>query len=279
MSRKGEKLMEEKPKIRKLRRLRSPPHPYFSLKDCVGFVGQLYQQDGLQQVHLDIGLKHMGLEPSSSVGIRALAALRGFGLLDEVGINKEIGLSRLAKSIILDKRQSSQERLRALRKAALNYEIIRDLAEKWSDGLPSDEAIETTLLMDKDFTKRAVSRFVGVLRDTYRYAELGKAAIMRPSEELQHEGAEIKKHVGVKMTSGPPAIQTTANRRKDVVSLIGGDQIIVDRPMSLSRRNYEIFVSYIKLMKAAWVAEEWAQDSDADGHATQTAILRDKGHQ
>lgn len=230
---------------------------------------QLYQKDGLQQVHVEIALKHVGLDPSAYVAIRALAALRGFGLLDEVGTKKEkeIWPSRLAKSIILDKRQSSQERLRALRKAAFSYEIIQELAQKWNDQLASDEEIETTLLVDKAFTPRAASRFKTVFRDTYQYAELGKSAIIQPDEE-SHEGIETKKDSGMNMVSGLPPIQVSPDRRKDVVSLIGGDQIILDRPLSLSRRNYEIFVGYIKLMEAAWVAEEWSRHSDEDEHAT-----------
>ena len=56
--------------------------------------------------------------------------------------------------------------------------------------------------------------------------------------------------------------QAESGRRRDVLSLVGGDQIIFDRPLSLSRRSYELIVGYIELMEAAWITEEAVPDSD-----------------
>jgi len=58
--------------------------------------------------------------------------------------------------------------------------------------------------------------------------------------------------------------QINPGRLRDVLSLIGGDQIIFDRPASLTRRSYEIIVRYIELMEAAWVTEEAVPESDEE---------------
>lgn len=254
--------MLENGKAKKTTRQRSPAHPYFSLKECVDWAHKLYQQNGARRVSVAVALKHMQLGLSSSTAPRALAALLGYGLLDDTGIkkDKEVWLSRLGRSIMLQGRDSSPERLEALRDAALKYKIIRDLWKKWSDGLPSDGTIKDTLLLEKRFNPRAAGRFVTVFRETYEYAALGEYAILPTAEEPHYEDDDARSADGFQMAGGAPSSQASSAMKRTTIPLIGGGEAIFEAPLPLSRRNYEHIMKWFDLMQQALVIEqEWTQ--------------------
>jgi len=153
---------------------RSPAYPSYGLKKCVQFISLLYKRDGLAEVPKEFAIQHMGLDPKKNY--RAASSITGFGLLEERGpMDKRVlKFTEWGKSIVMLKNENAQKML-ALQQAATNYDIIKQLCEKWPSDLPANDVIKLELV-NRGFTERAAGDFVPVLRDTYVFAGLGERA-------------------------------------------------------------------------------------------------------
>ena len=233
----------------KKKRVRSPAYPFFSLKDCISFVVKLHKQDGLGPVHREIALKHMGQDPKKNLANRALSSMTGFGLLDErgTGSSRVVQPSELSKRILLDKRETSLEKTEALRSAALRYEIIRNLKDKWPHGLPSDESIETTLLLDIGFNERAVGRFVSVFRETYDFANLEGGDILPGEEHESIVDTAFEDAVRMHASSTP---RLGAEMREYTIPLIRGTAILKAQ-IPMSEDNHTLIMKWLEDFKEA----------------------------
>ena len=85
-----------------------------------------------------MAFNHWGYGEKSSGGRRTAAALSAFGLLLERGRgeDREIALSSLAVAITLDQRPNSEEREKAIQKAALQPELYGELWESSGGRMP-----------------------------------------------------------------------------------------------------------------------------------------------
>ncbi len=104
-----------------------------------------------------------------------LAALRKFGLLEEVPGDggRQLALTRLAVTILLSESPEQQEdRLRALREAALLPESHRHLWEKWGPNLPQDSAVRLYLHLERKFNRTVLDVFIKQYKKTIAFAEL-----------------------------------------------------------------------------------------------------------
>lgn len=253
---------------RKRKTHRSPAHPYFNLEDSIIFVSKLYDADGLYAVPVTVASKNMGFDGSIKGGVasRALGAVKGYGLVDCEGVGEkaEIKPSDLARKIILDTRPSSPDRKKALQEAALNYKIIEELSRYWPNGLPSDEAIRSRLLINYEFNERAVRRFVNVFRETYEFAhlnEFNKHAIL-PSDRLHEDGERSTNHLehgteAIVASSGLPS-EAVVTIQRHSIPLIGGGVAIFEAPRPLSKQDYSHVKKWFELMEPALSKE--AQD-------------------
>jgi len=164
---------------------RSPNYPFYSLKDCVQFIEQLKSKDGFAAVPRELALQHMGLDPKMNKTFRAASSMTGFGLLEEKGpMDKRVFVfTDIGRTIIVLK-DDTDKKIEALQKAALQYDIIKELRDIWSGDLPSDDVIKLELL-DRGFTERAAGRFRVVFRDTYEYAGLGEHDILSDKDKRE----------------------------------------------------------------------------------------------
>ena len=163
---------------------RSPSYPYYNLKKCVGLVEKFYKQNRLAKANRDLAMKHMGLDPDKAWDFRATSAITGYGLLEENNSDRTFKLSNIGRQLMILS-ESEDKRKEALRKAALNYKIIKDLADEYPNGLPADDVINLALVNKYGFAERAASRFVSVFRDTYNYAGLAYRAELPLAQEEQ----------------------------------------------------------------------------------------------
>lgn len=127
-------------------RQRSPNYPYYSLKECMGFLNKLYKKYGTTEIHVDDAITQMGHSPTSSTAGRVLASLFSFGLLDSRGAkdNKFVRLSRLSQEILLEE-EDSPHRFELLRHAVLNDNAVQTIWKKWGAEIPHVDSIKKSL--------------------------------------------------------------------------------------------------------------------------------------
>ena len=120
----------------KRNRTRSPAYPYIPLPAALEKAAVLWQVEGRHAAAVNVAMQHWGYKEESSTGYSCVAALKKFGLVDHEGMgdNRQVRLSGLALSILLDKNPDSPERRDALRSAALGPRIHAELWERYGTG-------------------------------------------------------------------------------------------------------------------------------------------------
>src|SRR5688500_13312680 len=112
---------------RKRPRHRSPAYPSIDLRTAIERAATIYKAEKRHPAPVAVMVHHCGYDTTSSAGLRAIAALKQFGLLLEEGSNEErqLRLSELALDILIADSEESPQRLHAIKTAALSPPIHR----------------------------------------------------------------------------------------------------------------------------------------------------------
>lgn len=161
--------------IKKRSRGRSPSYPGINLESAIERAKTIWKAEGQNLVPIGAAFEHWGYKPKSSGGLTALAALKKFGLIEDEGSgeNRRIKLSQLALDIIWDERESSPDREKAIREAALAPTIHQELWEEYNGNIPSDATLRIEL-RKKKFTESAIEEFIREFDQTLSFAKLSK---------------------------------------------------------------------------------------------------------
>ncbi len=169
-------------------RTRSPAYPYIALPSALEKAAVLWQVEGRHPAAVSVALQHWGYKEDSSTGYSCVAALKKFGLVDHEGMGetRQVRLSGLALSILLDKNPDSPERRDALRAAALGPRIHAELWERYGTELPSDQSLKRFLVVERNFNEAAVDELLDEYKVTMSFAGLpvgaGAAGVTAPLE-------------------------------------------------------------------------------------------------
>lgn len=168
--------VELEPKHKRAR-TRSPSYPYLALPDALEKAATLWRAESRHAVSVSVAMQHWGYKAESSTGFSCIAALKKFALVDEEGVgeHREVKLSNLALTVILDD-TDSPERKTALRTAALSPGIHAELWERYGADLPSDQSLKRFLVIEKNFNESSVDEFLAEYRATIAFAELHAAS-------------------------------------------------------------------------------------------------------
>ena len=176
----------------KSQRHRSPNYPAVGLREAVERVRKLYETDGRAGAPPEIAAKHIGYSSAHGAAMSTLAALRRFGLV--VDSQGRVAPSQRAIEI-LNFPESDTRRLSAIREAALEPPIYRELVEKHqTTGFPADDVLQAELIADKAFNPKAVPGFVRDFKETLDFAGinvkegLDSIASSSPREETKVAG-------------------------------------------------------------------------------------------
>lgn len=164
---------------------RGPAYPFIPLQKAVERAEQLRDANMARLFASPLSIyKVWGWSGDSGNARQTLAALNQFGLVEYEGRgdDRQVGLSDLARRIVLDKVPGSQERAAALREAALSPAIHARLWEEYGPSLPPDVVIETFLVRDNRFNDVGAKNLIGEYRDTFEYARLGEPANVPPEQ-------------------------------------------------------------------------------------------------
>ena len=159
----------------KRNRTRSPSYPYLALPAALEKAAALWQAEGRHPVAVSLAMQHWGYKEESSTGYSCIAALKKFGLVDHEGMGeaRQVRLSGLALSILLDKDPGSAERRDALRRAALGPRIHAELWERYGAELPSEQSLKRFLIVERAFNEAAVDELLDEYKQTMAFAGLG----------------------------------------------------------------------------------------------------------
>jgi hypothetical protein len=229
-------------------RLRSPNYPAFPLDEAVSKINILWEKDGKAGSHRSVVLKHLGFNAESGSALRNLSTLRSFGLTSEK--NRHIILTDIALDIVL---YSHDEQIyyRSLQEAALNPNIFRELYEKHSDGLPSDDALKSELIREYDFNPKVVDNFIDRFRTTLNYAKLLNGGMDRIDKRPIKEDMDKMKGQGNISTYTEPSQIT--GQSFPIPFLKGNKATIVFDKLPVQKSDLEKIKSWIDLFEESLV--------------------------
>ena len=152
---------------------RGPAYPYVDLKRALDLAQKLYKFAKRSSVATAAVVKEAwAISPKSSNAKKAVAALKYYGLAEETtGATAQIRLSDRGYRILADE-ESSPQRQKAIKDAALAPKQFRHCWEQWGANLPEDGAIRAHLLFERGFVEGTVDSFISDYRKTLDFAKL-----------------------------------------------------------------------------------------------------------
>lgn len=186
--------MSDAPAVDRVKKDRSPPFPFISLRKAIERARQFSESHKRAPTRLpalattwNYGVKSSGLQ-------QTVAALKQFGLVEDLGGGEErkFQLSDLAWRILVDARPNVKEA--AIREAAVRPKLIAEYASEWLPDRPSDAHCVSELHLDRGFTLEAAATFLRVFDETVAFADLSEAAQSNTSgdEVFDRSDNEIK---------------------------------------------------------------------------------------
>ena len=157
------------------KRHRSPAYPSLTLADAVEKCRVLFQHEKRNSFDPDVALGHWEYESGSANGMRAVAALKQYGLLEEERGegDRELRISEQALDILLPEEGDEPTYKGPLQGAALNPTLFDEIWSRHADsGIPSDRNLERYLIKEKDFNPSAVARIIRIFRENLSFAGL-----------------------------------------------------------------------------------------------------------
>jgi hypothetical protein len=241
----------------KLRRVRSPAYPALNLKIAIEKAYELYRAESRNPTAVPVALQHWGYSTKSGSGFKALAALKSFGLVEVTGSGdlQRVKLSDLALRIILDEREDSPERIKAVAAAALRPKIHRKLWNLWGAELPSHGNIRYHLIFVENFNEHFVDDFIKEYKASIDYADV-KDVVQEPEQadaEQDEYQSRMPANPSTARRSAPPALlgrelgKFPVGRNCTITLLADGD---------VSRKGIEALVAQLKLNLELGVFDE-----------------------
>lgn len=153
---------------------RGPAYPYVDLPKAIELVQKMYDFAKRSAVPATAVAKDAwGYSAKSSSGQKILAALKYYSLVDDVkgGSSKQVKISPIAHRILLDTKES-EKRKQALQEAALSPKAYKYCWDEWGAELPSDSAMRSHLIFEREFIETTVDSFIKDYKSTIEYAGL-----------------------------------------------------------------------------------------------------------
>ncbi|MBX3508495.1 MAG: hypothetical protein KF714_06890 [Parvibaculum sp.] len=148
------------------KRVRSPNYPSMSLAEAIQRAALVYKNQHTHGAPREVVAKSMGYNSLNGASATSISALIKYGLLE--GRGDEIKISDRAMCILHP--QSPEEKAEAIRQAAREPELFRDLAERFPGRMPAEDVLRNYLIRN-GFAPAAVSSVILAYRETCEFAE------------------------------------------------------------------------------------------------------------
>ncbi len=175
----------------KTKKHRSPTYPGINLQQAIKRAAEFYEKEHRNPASFKAAVSHWGYSEKSSGALVTAAALKSFGLLDEIdgSAGRTFQVSQLGLKIVADKRPESVSRMDAIREAALKPKLHAEIWKLYNGRLPSDAELRFQLENKWSFNLNAIDFFIKELHDTISYAQL-KESDKVGEVEVEDDGEE-----------------------------------------------------------------------------------------
>jgi hypothetical protein len=248
-------------------RSRSFSYPAFGLSEAIDKARVLWQKENSNWVAVRVASEHWGFSAKSSSGIRAVAALAHFGLIEETGSkeSRRFRLNQRAKTILLAPEEKASDRDEAIRKAALTPKAYQALWTKHGGKLPSDESLRYELQSGERMNEQVIKEFIKDFRSTVQFAKLEESGRLveeevdgdkfqdnPPGEELGDNRLPLRQQKGA-IPPMPELKHAPGAQPIDLpIPLAGGLRAILRLPSSLTEENYKRLTENLTTMLTLW---------------------------
>ena len=245
-----------------VKRTRSPAYPAIALPQAMDLLGVIFRSfqshpAPMEAVGEAVGMKAGG----SSLNVR-LAALKKYGLIDELGDTKSGGksyrVSALGKDLAVLP-QASAEHAEALRKAALMPVIYESLWTRFGPELPADSLIRSYLVRERNFNAHQVDGAIADFRATIEYAGLAKEAAAA-APEAESIGQIVQRFATMQPGQIAPAPFKPTVAAGEVFTIPLEDGKVASIPYPMSPQTWELFMQTLTLWQPRLVAVDKSED-------------------
>ena len=250
---------------------RSPSYPFISLGKAIDRTRSVYDSHRKEATRLSALASTLGYSPSSSGLQQTVAAMKQFGLLEDIGsgIDRKVQISDLARRILADLRPGVRDS--AIKEAAKRPKIIAEYLPKWLPVRPSDSHCISELVFDRHFGEAAAKVFLKVFDETVEFAGLRQNDSVSDIVSLSDSvDGTADGHLGSESITWKPTVPhpvhknvgaTPLSERLQVVTT--GNQLTVSAAL-VSGREVDKLIRILQANKALLDDEEEPRDRTAD---------------
>lgn len=267
-----------------VRRTRSPGYPSTNLRDALEKAEALWNKVGKHEAGRDVVAEVWNFSESSSAVPQYLAALKRYGLLEDVGDGNRrlVRLTPLSIKMIAHG-PDSQERRDALKTAALKPSIFGDLMRRYGDNLSvSDSLIKSHLIVDLDFNKDVVGNLVKAFRETITFAGLTFEDVQTDTNVVPISAAALgnvgpafakvldntPKSGTVVSASSQQQLKQTPDTMRDFTLPMPNGGIYIRVPLTFSEADFQKLKQSLDLFKDWLVSPPSAPDASVTSNPT-----------
>jgi hypothetical protein len=148
-------------------RTRSPSYPSTPIEQAIVYARKLHQEERTNPIDRAVAAKAMGYSGITGRSATILSDLSQYGLIEKAG-KSEIRVTPLAVEILHPDDPHTWGS--ALKEAIKRPELYQRIMERFTDGRPSANALES-FLVKQGFTFAAIPAAVRAFQETYSYLE------------------------------------------------------------------------------------------------------------
>lgn len=161
--------------------------PFINLEKALGRAERLFLADKSGKPMLtQTAFEVWEYSPKSSGAFQTVAALKGYGLLEDEGSNEDrrIQLSQAARRYFLDERDHVKAGM--LAHFALSPPLFRALwdREGWSSGVPADTVARSHLKLDRNLNDQSARSLLSIFKDNIQFAGLKVGSAEEPESDV-----------------------------------------------------------------------------------------------
>jgi hypothetical protein len=239
------------------RRVRSPGFPFISLGKAIERARSIAEGYQRQPVRLAAAGETWGYASKSSGLLQTFAALRAYGLIEDIGRAEErsIRLSDLGWRILHDTK--ADDRQEAIREAAMRPPLIAEYASKWLPIRPSDDECIRELHLNRGFRPQAAKQYLSMFDQTTALANLASpdrlSHLSGQSEQPWLRGVPVK--LVVPAAGATPTLPAPGSRAMQI-SVFGNR--LEATAMLLDQEDVAKFIAAIEATKTLLPAKNQA---------------------
>lgn len=230
---------------------RSPAFPFITLQKAIERAGAMLSAHRRSPTRIVTVGETWGYKSSSSGLTQTIAALRAYGLLEDIGKgdDRRVALTPLAHRILSDAREGAREA--ALKEAARNPKLFAEFTDSWLHDRPSDAHCMSELTLDRGFTSDGAKAFIRILFANAAFAHLNvhdKMPSFAPSED-EDDGYQDWMSQPPEPAQRTQAPVTTTPTKPPAATLPLPEGVVsLELPSGLSERSLKALKAWLDVM-------------------------------